>query len=75
MEENTPMQEVDTVPQGQPHSSAAAEEAATGTTTENAEAEGTTPARRRGRRPGQCRTTHLSSSTIMRNAGLPAKKR
>lgn len=44
MEENTPMQEVDTVPQGQPHSSAAAEEAATGTTTENAEAEGTTPA-------------------------------
>ncbi len=52
MEENTPMQEVDTVPQGQPHSSAAAEEAATGTTTENAEAEGTTPASAPGQEAG-----------------------
>lgn len=43
MEENTPMQPVETAPQGQPDSSAAAEEAAAGTPTENAETEGTTP--------------------------------
>ena len=44
MEENTPMQGVDTAPQDQPESSVAAEGAANGELTDNAEAEGTTPA-------------------------------
>ena len=40
MEENTPMQGVDTAPQDQPESSVAAEGAANGELTDNAEAEG-----------------------------------
>jgi hypothetical protein len=44
MEENTPMQGVDTAPQDQPEGSVAAKGAANGELTDNAEAEGTTPA-------------------------------
>lgn len=44
MEDNTPMQGVDTAPQDQPEGSVAAEGAANGELTDNAEAEGTTPA-------------------------------
>lgn len=60
MEENTPMQGVDTAPQDQPEGSVAAKGAANGELTDNAEAEGTTPAeapeaeRRRGGRRRFC---------------------